>query len=87
MDAKTLTDKFVKVQAYPQGTADVYLGDILIKTFGGVVAAAAANDMKNQLGSVIVQILREWDEGKLPDVVKMEGTEEKKEEKRTHFWP
>lgn len=75
IDAKTLANKFIRVQVTPQGTADVYLGDVHIKTFG---IAAAAYPMRDQLALVLELVLKEWDDGKLPDLVKYEEVAPKK---------
>ena len=49
-----MTDK-IKVVKLPAGTADVMLGPIVLKTFGGVQAEQAATDWANQIRAELQQ--------------------------------
>ena len=88
MDAKTLADKFIQVQVTPQGTADVYLGGVHIKTFG---VAAAANSLKDQLVSVVEAIVHDWEAGLGLEEVGVDKVEPEVKEvdvkKKLTFWP
>lgn len=45
--------ELVTVKVTPQGTADVYIGELHIKTFGGKLALQAANDFAQQIKNEI----------------------------------
>lgn len=50
-------NELVRVTQTPQGTADVWIGDLWIKTFGGKVAHQAACDFAQQIRNEITKCL------------------------------
>lgn len=52
-----MSNELVKVTLTPQGTADVYIGELHIKTFGGKEAHQAAADFAQQIKMQLAQPL------------------------------
>lgn len=52
-----MSNELVKVTLTPQGTADVYIGELHIKTFGGKDAHQAAADFAQQIKMQLAQPL------------------------------
>lgn len=50
-----MSNELVKVTLTPQGTADVYIGELHIKTFGGKDAHQAAADFAQQIKMQLAQ--------------------------------
>lgn len=93
--------ELVKVSVTPQGTADVCIGDLHIKTFSGTLAHQAACDfaqaIKSQIAAHSVDVPRERRESgpRLSDIERTvtnvtESTgdaDDKSETKRSHSFP
>lgn len=81
----SVAEKFVRITTTPQGTADVYLDDLHLKTFGGANAVGGAEAMKAQLVGILEAVVKEYS-APAPEAPAPVENPVEEEEKPKHRW-